>query len=121
MIRRQPGSTRTDTHFPYTTLFQSTEKVEGIEAGADDYLAKPFQMGELVARVRGLVRRGAGKLSPVIEIGRLRLDTVRMSASFDGAPARISPLEFRLPARADGRRVGKAWGTPGRARWSPSH
>src|SRR3546814_7650045 len=73
-----------------------TEKVEGIEAGADDYLAKPFQMGELVARVRGLVRRGAGKLSPVIEIGRLRLDTVRMSASFDGAPARISPLEFRL-------------------------
>src|SRR3546814_2812209 len=49
-----------------------TEKVEGIEAGADDYLAKPFQMGELVARVRGLVRRGAGKLSPVIEIGRLR-------------------------------------------------
>src|SRR3546814_5936537 len=62
-----------------------TEKVEGIEAGADDYLAKPFQMGELVARVRGLVRRGAGKLSPVIEIGRLRLDTVRMSASFDGA------------------------------------
>src|SRR3546814_17021415 len=53
-------------------------------------------MGELVARVRGLVRRGAGKLSPVIEIGRLRLDTVRMSASFDGAPARISPLEFRL-------------------------
>src|SRR3546814_18696150 len=64
-------------------------------------------MGELVARVRGLVRRGAGKLSPVIEIGRLRLDTVRMSASFDGPPARISPLEFRLldylahqPARA---------------------
>src|SRR3546814_16754686 len=52
-----------------------TEKVEGIEAGADDYLAKPFQMGELVARVRGLVRRGAGKLSPVIEIGRLSLAT----------------------------------------------
>lgn len=73
-----------------------TEKVEGIEAGADDYLAKPFQMGELVARVRGLVRRGAGKLTPTVEVGRLRLDTMRMSATWDGAPARLSPLEFRL-------------------------
>jgi len=73
-----------------------TEKVEGIEAGADDYLAKPFEMGELVARVRALVRRGAGRLTPVVEIGRLRLDTARMSATFDGAPAKLSPLEFRL-------------------------
>jgi two-component system OmpR family response regulator len=73
-----------------------TEKVEGIEAGADDYLAKPFQMGELVARVRGLVRRGAGRTSSVVAIGRLRLDTTRMSAVFDGAPAHLSPLEFRL-------------------------
>jgi two-component system OmpR family response regulator len=73
-----------------------TEKVEGIESGADDYLAKPFQMGELVARVRGLVRRGAGRASNVVAIGRLRLDTVRMTAVCDGAPARLSPLEFRL-------------------------
>ncbi|MDG6348719.1 response regulator transcription factor [Luteimonas sp. 8-5] len=73
-----------------------TEKVEGIEAGADDYLAKPFQMGELVARVRALVRRGAGKLSPLVEAGALRLDTVRMTATHAGAPARVSPLEFRL-------------------------
>lgn len=73
-----------------------TEKVEGIEAGADDYLSKPFQMGELVARLRGLVRRGAGRLSNVVVIGGLRLDTTRMSAVFEGAPAKISPLEFRL-------------------------
>lgn len=73
-----------------------TEKVEGIEAGADDYLAKPFEMGELIARLRGLVRRQAGRTSSVVQIGRLRLDTTRMSASFDGAPARLSPLEFRL-------------------------
>ena len=45
-----------------------TEKVEGIEAGADDYLSKPFQMGELVARVRGLVRRGAGRLSNIVAV-----------------------------------------------------
>jgi DNA-binding response OmpR family regulator len=73
-----------------------SEKVEGIEAGADDYLSKPFQMGELVARVRGLVRRGAGRISSVVVAGGLRLDTTRMSATFNGAPARLSPLEFRL-------------------------
>jgi DNA-binding response OmpR family regulator len=73
-----------------------TEKVEGIEAGADDYMSKPFQMGELVARLRALVRRGAGRLSNVIVIGPLRLDTTRMSAVFEGAPAKLSPLEFRL-------------------------
>jgi DNA-binding response OmpR family regulator len=85
-----------------------TEKVEGIESGADDYLAKPFEMGELIARVRALVRRGAGRLSSVIVIGRLRLDTTRMSATFDGAPARLSPLEFRLLdylSHQDGRAV----------------
>ncbi|ACL94827.1 response regulator transcription factor [Caulobacter vibrioides] len=73
-----------------------TEKVEGIEAGADDYLAKPFEMGELLARARGLVRRAAGRTSPVIGAGRLALDTRRMSATLDGAPIRLSPLEFRL-------------------------
>ena len=73
-----------------------TEKVEGIEAGADDYLSKPFEMGELVARLRGMVRRGAGRTSSVVVVGALRLDTTRMSATFDGAPARLSPLEFRL-------------------------
>ena len=73
-----------------------TEKVEGIEAGADDYMAKPFEIGELLARARGLVRRAAGRVSPVIEIGRLALDTRRLSATLDGAPIRLSPLEFRL-------------------------
>ncbi len=73
-----------------------TEKVEGIEAGADDYMAKPFQMGELIARVRALVRRRAGRLSDIITIGRLRLNTTHMTATFDGAPAHLSPLEFRL-------------------------
>lgn len=73
-----------------------TEKVEGIEAGADDYMSKPFKMGELIARVRGLMRRQAGRTSNVISIGPLRLDTVRRTAEVDGVPARLSPLEFRL-------------------------
>lgn len=73
-----------------------TEKVEGIEAGADDYLGKPFQPAELLARARGVMRRSAGRTSNTIEIGRLRLDTLRLTATFDGAPAKLSPLEFRL-------------------------
>ena len=73
-----------------------TEKVDGIEAGADDYLGKPFEMGELLARVRALVRRAAGRATTVIEVGRLKLDTRRMSATVDGQPQRLSPREFRF-------------------------
>jgi two-component system OmpR family response regulator len=73
-----------------------TEKVEGIEAGADDYLGKPFEMAELIARVRALVRRAAGRASAVIRIGRLTVDTRRMSVSVDARDIRLSPLEFRL-------------------------
>lgn len=72
------------------------EKVEGIEAGADDYLAKPFEMGELVARVKGLVRRAAGRGSSVARFGSLVLDTSRMAASVGGTPVKLSPLEYRL-------------------------
>lgn len=73
-----------------------TEKVEGIEAGADDYLGKPFEMGELIARVRALVRRAAGRASALIRIGRLAIDTRRMSVSVDSRDIRLSPLELRL-------------------------
>ena len=73
-----------------------TEKVAGIEAGADDYLGKPFEMGELVARVRGLIRRAAGRASSTVEVGKLVLDTHRMSAFYAGRPLRLSQLEFRF-------------------------
>ena len=96
VLRRWRASGRSFPVIVVSARGDWTEKVEGIEAGADDYLGKPFQMGELVARVRGLVRRGAGRVSSIVVIGRLRLDTHRMSAVFDGAPARLSALEFRL-------------------------
>lgn len=73
-----------------------TEKVDGIEAGADDYLAKPFEVGELVARVRALTRRAAGHASSVLTIGRISLDTRRMAVLIDGVAAKVSPLEYRL-------------------------
>lgn len=72
------------------------DKVEGIEAGADDYLAKPFAPAELVVRARALVRRSAGHAEAVLRFGRLTLDTRRMAATVDGAPVSLSPLEYRL-------------------------
>ena len=72
------------------------EKVEGIEAGADDYLAKPFEPPELIARLRGLIRRASGRTGNVITAGRLTLDLFRTNATYDGVPIRLSPLEFRL-------------------------
>lgn len=72
------------------------ERVEGIDAGADDYLPKPFRMEELVARARALVRRAAGRMNPVQEVGRLALDTNRQTVSVAGRLLTATALEFRL-------------------------
>ncbi|MEX5728348.1 two-component system OmpR family response regulator [Rhodovulum iodosum] len=74
------------------------ERVEGIDAGADDYLPKPFRMEELVARARALVRRSAGQASAVQSAGDLTLDTNRMTVSLRGVPVDTTALEYRLLA-----------------------
>lgn len=72
------------------------DKVAGFDAGADDYLAKPFFTEELLARVRALVRRAAGIASPEIEIGPLRIDTRAARVSVNGSPVKLTSLEYRL-------------------------
>jgi len=73
-----------------------SERVEGIDAGADDYLPKPFRLEELLARLRALVRRAAGQATAILVNGQLTLDTRRMTVSVDGAPVHLAPQEYRL-------------------------
>lgn len=73
-----------------------TERVEGIDAGADDYLPKPFRMEELLARARALVRRAAGRGGARHALGQLSVDLNQMTVTLQGIPVTMTPLEFRL-------------------------
>ena len=75
-----------------------SDKVAGIDAGADDYVAKPFHMEEILARVRALIRRAAGHASSDIHCGPLRLDTKSSRATVNGTPLKLTSHEYRLLA-----------------------
>src|SRR3546814_17477405 len=106
-------------------------------------MAKPFAIGELVARARALVRRAAGHSSPLVVAGQSTIDTARMTATLGGRDVQLSQLEYRLlnflghqqsrrvpageiadhlygaSARSEERRVGKEWVSTCRSGWSP--
>jgi two-component system OmpR family response regulator len=73
-----------------------SDKVAGFDAGADDYVAKPFHMEEVLARIRALVRRSAGHASSEISCGPLMLDTKSARVTVDGKAIKLTSLEFRL-------------------------
>ena len=74
------------------------EKVMGLRAGADDYLAKPFELEEMLARVEALIRRSSGRATPVLECGSLVLDIGTTRLTVDGRPVELTALEFRTLA-----------------------
>lgn len=72
------------------------ERVEGLDAGADDYMGKPFEMEELISRLRAQLRRTTGQKTTTLQAGSLRLDLRQMRVSIDGQPLKVTPLEYRL-------------------------
>jgi len=73
-----------------------SDKVAGFDAGADDYLTKPFHTEELLARLRALLRRAAGHAQPQLNCGDLRLDPKAARATVNGEPLRLTSLEYRM-------------------------
>jgi len=72
------------------------EKVQGIDGGADDYVAKPFRMEEILARLRALIRRSSGQVTPELRCGGLVLDPRNARLTVDGVPVKVTSHEFRV-------------------------
>jgi two-component system OmpR family response regulator len=72
------------------------DRVRGLDAGADDYLTKPFAFEELLARIRALIRRSEGEPAPVIEIGAVRIDTAARTVAKSGRNVPLAPKEYAL-------------------------
>jgi two-component system response regulator QseB len=72
------------------------DRVAGLDAGADDYLVKPFDLDELAARIRALLRRRAGRAEPLVEHGSLSLNPASHAVTFDGEPVVLSAREFTI-------------------------
>jgi len=81
-----------------TARVEDTDRIIGLELGADDYITKPFNPREVVARARAVLRRTAGKFAPpqIVQIGRLLIDLDRHEVQMDGQPVELTPTEFEL-------------------------
>ncbi len=96
-VLQQIKQINTDTPVLICTARDALEnRLEGLNAGSDDYLVKPFEVSELVARLRALLRRPGGALGLTLEAGNIRFDTIDRSVTVNGEPARFSKRELDL-------------------------
>jgi DNA-binding response OmpR family regulator len=99
VLKRWRSAGRVSPVLVLTARGRWEEKVEAIEAGADDYVVKPFQMEEVVARVRAIIRRANGLASSRIDFAGYVFDARQMQVTRNGVPVELTPLEFRLLAQ----------------------
>ena len=93
---RRDGSTSVPRVLMLTARDTPTDRVLGLDEGADDYLVKPFDFEELKARIRALLRRDAGRSGALLQVGDIELDSARHQARRDGRPLALTPKEFAL-------------------------
>ena len=107
VIRKNPG-TKNIPIVMLTARGEESDRIMGLELGADDYMSKPFSMGELIARVRALLRRSESqvKVSQVVKAGPVVLDSERHSVTCAGEPVTLTLAEFKL-VRALARNPGR--------------
>jgi len=79
-----------------TAMDTVDDRIKGLDAGADDYLVKPFDMGELAARLRALVRRASGKSEPLLQVGGVKLDPAAHRVLYRDKPVELSAKEFAV-------------------------
>jgi two-component system OmpR family response regulator len=96
ILKRWRSADRNSPVLVLTARGRWEEKVEAIEAGADDYVVKPCRVEEVLARVRAIIRRSNGLASSRINFGEYVFDARQMQVSKDGVPIELTPLEFRL-------------------------
>jgi two-component system OmpR family response regulator len=96
LLRRWRDAGRTMPVLVLTARGSWHEKVVGIDSGADDYLAKPFRMEELLARLRALIRRSSGQISPELRCGPIALDARAGKVTTDGNEVNLTSHEFRV-------------------------
>ncbi len=96
-VLRQLRETGNDTPVLILTARDTVaDRIQGLDHGADDYLIKPFDLDELAARARALIRRSKGRSSPVLQHGELRVDPASHQVSYAGKAVDVSPREFAL-------------------------
>jgi two-component system OmpR family response regulator len=96
ILRRMRRAGRTSPVLILTARDATDDRVRGLDLGADDYLVKPFEWEELLARLRALVRRGAGATDGVLELGALCLDPARRRVALRDAPVDLTAKEFQI-------------------------
>lgn len=96
LIRRLRAEQRTFPILVLTARDRWQDKVEGLQAGADDYVAKPFEFEEVVARVQALLRRAGGWASSSLTCGPVVLDTRAQTVTVDGKPVELTTFEYRI-------------------------